>query len=273
MQALTPQRISNEQFIPSPAPLNVLNGQMQLEWDPDILRRAQESDAYRTRGEAESNKENVAEIAESQHTKSAKKRSMYDSQPLAERVPPVDEQDLDFNGQEIEISSDEGFQVQAEPSNAAEQRRLKPATKRPASESMRLKLRPPKKVRVRENMDAHILDGRTDSTSDEQETELPPSQAYEVYMRMNQSAKEKMAVKIKPPQRRSPWTVAETEMLHWLITEHGTSWKLLKDQDQTEQGRVLEARDQVALKDKARNMKMDYLKYVSKFSDPFNKAD
>lgn len=286
-RALTPPRNLDEQAISSPAPANVSNGQAPSgdrndTWryedndddddddedeDTAIARNAQTSDVFRTQREAESNKENVAEISESQHNQTAKKRSMYDRDPLAERISPVDWQDPDANGQESEISSDEGFQHQAESSNAATRRRLKPATKRLASEPARQR-RSPKKVRVRENVVADALDSRVDNPPDGQETEFPPSQAYEEYVRVNESAKQKMAVMTKPPQRRSAWTSAETDMLYYLITEHGTSWKLLKDHD-LEQGYVLEARDQVALKDKARNMKMDYLKYVHKLGGYF----
>lgn len=276
MQALTPQRIFNEQVISSPAPASVPNRQApsadqddnwgyedneEEERDIEIARNAQASLAYRMQREAESNKENVAEIPEAQQPK---KRSIYDRDPLCVRISPV--QDLFPTSQESDISSDQGFQVQAESSNAAMQRRLKPATKRPASKPARLQRRSPKKVRVQENIDAHTLDGSADVARDEQEAEPQLSQAGQEYIRVNESAKQKMAVVTKPPQRRSAWTGVETDMLYYLITEHGTSWKLLKEQD-LEQGHVLEARDQVALKDKARNMKMDYLKYVYKLGD------
>lgn len=67
----------------------------------------------------------------------------------------------------------------------------------------------------------------------------------------------------KPPQRRRPWTQAETERLVELIEEHGCKWSLLKKMDLSHpEGAVLEGRDQVALKDKARNIKMDIYQYV-----------
>ena len=271
MRALTPQRNFNAQVIP--APPDFANGlapsaDQDKNWSPedneeesrytDDKRGAHASIAYRKQREAESNKENVAEIPESQHTKT-KKRSFYDRDPLAERVSDIDKQDS--NGEEGEISSDEGFQCQPESSNAAIQRRFKSATKRPVIEPARLQGPSPKKVRVQENTDARTLNGSANVVGDEQVAEVSPTQTYEEYVRTNQSAKQMMAVVKKPPQRRSAWTAVETDVLHNLITEHGTSWKLLKDKD-FEQGHLLEARDQVALKDKARNMKMDFLKYV-----------
>lgn len=70
--------------------------------------------------------------------------------------------------------------------------------------------------------------------------------------RINTAARAK-----KKTQSRKAWTDLETETLINLISEHGTSWKLLKDKDV---GKVLVDRDQTALKDKARNIKFDYLK-------------
>ena len=286
MRASTPQRNSHEQVVPSPDQADDSNIQATLadqddnwrpedneeeEGDIEIKRRhARGFLAFQMQRDAESNKENVAEIPESQRTKTAKKRSIYDRDPLAERVSPIDGQDSNSISRESELSSDEDFQCQAESSNAAMQRRLKPATKRPASKPARIQRRSPKKARVQENISAHTLDDNADVARDEQETEVPLSQAYEEYVRVNETAKQKMTVGTKPPQKRSAWTGAETDMLYYLITKHGTSWKLLKDQDEL-RGKVLEARDQVALKDKARNMKMDYLKYVYRFSVLFSK--
>ena len=62
----------------------------------------------------------------------------------------------------------------------------------------------------------------------------------------------------REPQKRTPWTLEEIQQLEWLITVYGTSWSVLKKKD-AERGNKLAGRDQVALKDKARNMKADYL--------------
>ena len=63
------------------------------------------------------------------------------------------------------------------------------------------------------------------------------------------------------PQKRTPWSQDETERLMNLVEAHGTGWSaILKiDQDHPE-GPLLQRRGQVGLKDKARNMKMDFLK-------------
>lgn len=277
LRTLTPQQTLDGHNVRSPAGAVFQSGQAPLEDQDDSLGpgvneeededidRAQRSNAekrfaFRKKREAESNKENVAEIPESQLNKTVEQRPIYDRAPLGTRVSPIEDSDE---------GSDEGFQRQQPPTTAL-QRRVKPATKRPAAESVMPQRRSPKKVRLQENDHARASVGRADVEREEQQTDLPPSQAHEEYERANKSAKERTAVVTKAPQKRSAWTIAETDMLLYLITEHGTSWKLLKTED-VEQGHVLEARDQVALKDKARNMKMDYLKYVHKSSHVFGK--
>ncbi|KAL8790351.1 MAG: hypothetical protein Q9213_000704 [Squamulea squamosa] len=87
-----------------------------------------------------------------------------------------------------------------------------------------------------------------------------PSQA-DMYRVANSSAKFRVAIQPKKPQTRIPWSEEEIERLQELIEEHGLSWSLLKKRDRDHKnGSVLQNRDQVSLKDKARNMKMDYLK-------------
>lgn len=60
----------------------------------------------------------------------------------------------------------------------------------------------------------------------------------------------------KPIQTRRVWSSEEEAFLENSIREHGTSWSRLKKLD-TEG--ILDGRDQVALKDKARNMKVALL--------------
>ena len=99
------------------------------------------------------------------------------------------------------------------------------------------------------------------ATEEEMHANAPPPSQLENYKKANLNAKFAKVGKQKRVQSRKPWTDLETEKLIALIEEHGISWALLKDCD-GENG-VLSYRDQVALKDKARNMKLDYLKYVN----------
>ncbi|KAL9595645.1 MAG: hypothetical protein Q9219_006313 [cf. Caloplaca sp. 3 TL-2023] len=87
-----------------------------------------------------------------------------------------------------------------------------------------------------------------------------PSQA-EQYRIVNQYAKQQTARQPKRTQVRTPWSQEETNRLLELIVEHGVSWTLLKNMDNFhEDGALLVTRDQVAVKDKARNIKFDFLK-------------
>jgi hypothetical protein len=83
---------------------------------------------------------------------------------------------------------------------------------------------------------------------------------------INQEARQNTAkrlVKRRQPQQRSRWTEVEVERLVELIEDYGVSWAYLLTMDgEHPQGAVLQQRDQTSLKDKARNMKIDFLKYV-----------
>jgi hypothetical protein len=87
---------------------------------------------------------------------------------------------------------------------------------------------------------------------------------------INQEARQNTAKRLfkkRQPQQRSRWTEAEVERLLELIEDYGVSWAYLLAMDgEHPQGPVLQQRDQVSLKDKARNMKMDFLKYVFPFT-------
>ena len=95
---------------------------------------------------------------------------------------------------------------------------------------------------------------------------MPASQSYAM---TNATAKAAAAaarvrqasLQIRPPQRRRPWSAEETTRLIELIEDYGVSWSQIMQEDAKHpQGRLLQERGQVGLKDKARNIKIDYLK-------------
>ncbi|KIX06298.1 uncharacterized protein Z518_04273 [Rhinocladiella mackenziei CBS 650.93] len=62
-------------------------------------------------------------------------------------------------------------------------------------------------------------------------------------------------------QVRKPYTEAEVDRLMEMIELHGTKWARILDEDKAHgDGPLLQNRSQVQLKDKARNIKLDYLK-------------
>lgn len=187
--------------------------------------------------EAESNKENQAGPSQPQP-----KKHMTDPQADAQKATWPESQD---------VSQDEGFQ-QPHQRPSSGRRILQPINKRSAPDPLLSTRRSPAK-RARFQV--------TSISDDDEDAVQNPRQAprvSQVYNLANSAAKQMTALQPKAPQTRRPWSEQETERLLELIEEFGTSWKQLKSQD--EKDGVLDYRDQTALKDKARNMKFDFLK-------------
>jgi hypothetical protein len=196
-------------------------------------------------------------------------RAFIDPQPDAERIhfsdesPPPEEQPASprpmtsqtRDGTDDEVpdpSSDEGFQqdIPLVPPGISPTKILK----RSAATTLHSS---PKRVRVAvgDEESAQEPERVAPSTDDSN----PPS-ALQLYKEVNQAARSMTnALRPKLPQQRVPWSEEEIDRLIELIEEHGTSWSRLKKIDE-KSGHILANRDQVALKDKARNMKFDFMK-------------
>ncbi|KAL8727461.1 MAG: hypothetical protein Q9166_006049 [cf. Caloplaca sp. 2 TL-2023] len=235
---------------------------------------------------AESNKENVAVPPRSQAIPSSqpasqreaptKKRRFIDAQPGAEsldwesqesgsvpsgnsRQPAVQSTQGQAGGSQIDVSDDEGFQQ-----DTRQITRLKKRTVEPRDESTSTQGgSPSKRARIaprrREPVEA---DGIGNGLERHNNVNDPPAPSQiDTYRIVNSAAKLRVAIQPKRPQTRRPWSEMETNRLQELIEEFGLGWSYLKQQDRTHpDGPALGERDQVALKDKARNMKLDYLK-------------
>lgn len=254
---------------PSSVPVRALENESQLQTaeddDEEVISSADEERisqalTLRNEREAESNKENIPARLEPRRdvTERYPGRRLIDPQPNALRLD-FDTQESDSNRQASDVddlSEDDGFQQQILPPNTGCRRGSKATTERAATPARSQRRQSPR-VRVREANGSHRFNLRQNEHLDQ-----PRLSQVEEYMAANAAAKERKALKIKPLQVRKAWTKEEIGRLLELIEEYGTSWKLLKDEDFTA-GDILGCRDQVALKDKARNMKMDYLKYVN----------
>lgn len=226
-----------------------------------------------------------------------KQRRFIDPQENAGRVSP-DQDAISQNLNREGTGEEEDFQQDRRPLPAPKRRKRTPgnkpaATKAAATEptdkvSGRARGRRPKRERIvvddndnAEGAAASDADGSTTSltgkksdptgrsnvepVTDEEphgDEDPPPPPAERVQLENYKMAKELARINTaarakKKTQTRKAWTDLETETLINLISEYGTSWKLLKDKDA---GKVLVDRDQIALKDKARNIKFDYLK-------------
>ncbi|KAL9608562.1 MAG: hypothetical protein Q9167_006623 [Letrouitia subvulpina] len=240
-----------------------------------------------TQMEAESNKEN---LAAGHHVQSppnshqspgrqtvVQKRYWTDRQENAQKVTwnsqeseitpivinanQVNETQPDLLNQDDEedISQDEGFQKdQRFPDFAAGRNQLASIQSQGEVENTN-----PERLRKR----ARTVDTDTGGQEDaitlvvnrHNRQDGPTPTPGEVYQEVNAKAKSRVQVQAKPIQSRTPWSHLETETLLDLIEEYGLSWSSLKVIDGRNKN-VLANRDQVALKDKARNMKFDYLK-------------
>lgn len=291
--ALPVRTQADEPEIPASAPAQVLEEQKQQhqqedDWRPQVddedeLLVDSEEDHYanaalalKRRNDAESNKENIAEAIEPQREAQPQRgqRRLIDPQANAVQIS-WDSQDSIADKQVEDVSEDEGFQEQILPRNAALRRITNPPMKRPATGPAKAPGRSPKKVRLQEPGDSRNqasanarneeppAPSRSQTVIQDDDDDRPAPTQMDEYKAANAAAKERKAFQLKPTQIRTPWTEEETERLIALIVKHGASWKSLKQEDKIwEGGALLEKRDQVALKDKARNIKMDYLKFV-----------
>lgn len=274
-QALTPQRNASDTKVPSSAPAKITNieprqhqvanlqGQDMEDDDEDDAYQTQELNphvvgeatlARRDRREAESNKENQLQVPESQ-LRSDKKRHITDRQPNAQRVQ-FDSLDTGSRQSQIEdVSEDEGFRAQ--PHQSSNRSVLGPLEELQSSGSVSIEGRSTKRVRLQRGFPRDVVEaGEGGRPSQER---VPRPSQIGTYNQANLSAKERKAMVPKKPQSRKAWSDEETGQLIDLICEFGTSWTLLKDED-VKKGHILVQRDQGSLKDKARNMKLDYLK-------------
>ena len=205
--------------------------------------------------QAESNKENEVQ-RNVLSPQGQKKRRLIDAQVDARQVH-FDSQDGELSNHQAsdnDVSEDEGFQQPRLPArssstlvtNGRSKRRIHnvQAAKRVRTEE------PPRRSVERASSGSRALQERPSQASRSQN-----------YADINNAAKDRLSGRPKPPQKRKPWTAEEIETLMELIEEQGISYAYLKKIDD-QNGAILGDRDQVAIKDKARNMKTDFLKYV-----------
>ena len=151
-------------------------------------------------------------------------------------------------------SEDDGFQKDSRSGFSQHRNPLKSKSRDQALSSTKSSKRP----RAIQSESVELGEERSNAAQP-QSNVGPPSQS-QIYREINRQSKTATALNApKPVQSRQAWSKEETQRLIELIEEYGTSWALLKRKDEID-GNILERRGQVALKDKARNMKFDYRK-------------
>ena len=164
------------------------------------------------------------------------------------RPVPADDEDLG------EVSEDEGFEQDLRTVDIQRKRKAAPTTSHRS-----VIVHSPKRARFQERprVEKQRLRSEEEDSLDAAtaRSQLPSSN----YREVNQISKNLSRLNPPKPQRRTKWSSLEEDQLISLIKVVGCSWSRIKRLDE-ERGNILVLRDQVALKDKARNMKHDFLK-------------
>lgn len=198
------------------------------------------------------------------HGVGPRKCRFLDPQPGAHAVPFNEGESQDTpqvigssNSQEpmtSQISNDQGYQESA--SRTAGVRRHAPEQS-PTSTSKRLKTSQRPLTNTRTSTSPTEEDGAQENFG----TGQPQLTHAKVFKSATQYARHGRQLRTEPEKQvRKGWTDRELNRLVTLIEESGCSWSRLKTIDDETEEKILSRRNQVALKDKARNMKMIYLK-------------
>lgn len=173
------------------------------------------------------------------------------------RPAPVEE---DEEYADEDVSQDEGFQTDSRDAGNRSQRRPQTSTV-PSSNARTIQPPPTKSARTTSRTTRPSSSRVQRGSSPDVEPEEDDNQTSTSHTQVKALAKQNTALaRMTTGQRkRKAWTVAEEMQLQTLIADYGTSWTELKKMDETGE-QLLVDRDQVALKDKARNMKMAFLK-------------
>jgi hypothetical protein len=180
------------------------------------------------------------------------------------RPAPAEEEEEEEEEEDDEgVSEDEGFQEDTrDVLSRSQQRRQGPAASRKTNRTEH-QPSPPKRARTAPRASEPSSSRAPQGPSDNYESveDDDPSSTSHTLVKAMARRNVAMAKFSSGPRRRKAWTTEEEAHLQALIAEFGTSWAELKKMDDAGE-RLLVDRDQVALKDKARNMKLNFLWYA-----------
>jgi hypothetical protein len=222
------------------------------------------------------NKENVR--SSQQLTPRKKKRMFNEPQEDAWRVEwdeetqgPSEQQEKpaasNKRQQDEEVSEDDGFENDTRPVEVVREReiassshRIEPAVSRSST----------KRQRVEQSTRSESADHRSSREAElDANDDNNNKRRYIGYVQSTSRSVQGVAMaQPKQPQTRVPWSQEEVIALIEYIEKLGTSWSNIKKVDESldedtnlpEGPQHLTRRDQVSLKDKARNLKVDFLK-------------
>lgn len=271
--ALDPHQEGDDTWLPQGFGEDEVLATSDRESLPDPVARGRQVLELQASRDAENNKENIyadqpirvkKHFIDPQHN--AERISFESQEPTLpvlgnddQRLLPrrVSTEERDLLEESDEVSADEGFQQDQRPISL-QPRRDRSSPKKRSAPAPPVSRRSAKRVQPAPR-DESPTDEIGTAVARHNRDQIPAPSQLENYKKANTQAKLMTSRQLKEPQKRKAWTDEETKQLIALIEEHGTSWKLLKELDQADRS-ILASRDQVALKDKARNMKIDFLK-------------
>ena len=211
--------------------------------------------AKRSEQAAKSNKENEPPLAPEMRRQ--QKRRLIDPQEGARALAFDSQEQVENSQTEVpDPTQDQGFQVSRNTARVQSAGVGNSRNRRVTAAAHVQRPSPPKRLR---RHDTQREDQGRAASSTTPLRERQPTAQPDVYATINATAKARNAAVPRPTQVRTPWSMLETDKLLDLIQDFGPKWARLKNEDTDD---VLLNRDQVALKDKARNMKLDFLKYM-----------
>jgi len=177
---------------------------------------------------------------------------------LRKRPIPVEHED-DAEEDDDDVSEDEGFQQDTRKVDVAQRRRQAPTTQRRTAEAgtpepQRRHAEPGSSAkRQRQESD------RTEEADDDEEEETPPVSRFKRSQALAKAANvTRHASGGNGRKPREAWSEEATNALIEYIEEYGCVWAKIKEMDKASDN-LFEERDQVALKDRARNMKFTFM--------------
>jgi hypothetical protein len=155
-----------------------------------------------------------------------------------------------------DVSEDDGFQNDTRIINPAPRKEI-PISSRPVES---IASRPsPKRQRVQQRQMSESINYRPSLEVESESESNDDKRRTIMYQQLTAKSTQGISRPRKKPQTRRGWSSDEIAALVGYIEEIGTSWAQIKRVDE-EDAQVLSGRDQGALKDKARNLKVDFLK-------------
>ncbi|KLJ12446.1 hypothetical protein EMPG_12523 [Blastomyces silverae] len=209
----------------------------------------------------------LSPIGSSQLTSSGRSRLIGRSK---KRQASEVEQDEGHGEESIQLSEEEGFEadtrnIQAEKKRASiaalqgrKRRRVGTAA---AGTPLRPSATPSRQSQNLESRQGSRAQSGSEEFTNAVENMPPASTAAEINRRVR-----------KPGGGRIPWSVDECNQLKNMIVRHGPKWSKIKQVDDSLEHPKLSIRNQVNLKDKARQMAVDYYKTGQPLPENFEKV-